>query len=358
MKTISLSKLCLLLVMVTGLLFAVSCKKNAPEAPPIPPGGGGGTVVIPLPDTTIPAPGLKVKWVLNAGSETAANGTFKIVNRLTGKMLNVATNADGLQVRQLAEDGSANQKWTLSSNANGSFTITNPFSSKVAKAKNCSGATDSLGQYTSNGSACEQWQFVSTGNGYYRITNQSSGNSLAVSNASLDDSAAIVINAYTGAEAQQWQLREIPNATVQDAYNRITAAMNLAVKRYNKWGNFDKLITVNYVPSVPTADANFNGNMRFGANTQYMVEGTALHEMGHCMGVGTSPRWSSPLVVGNSFVGTKAVQWIKYYDGPNAVINCDTQHFWPYGLNFAGEYSQTAFDRHVRIIWAMRQDGL
>jgi Ricin-type beta-trefoil lectin domain-like len=358
MKTISLSKLCLLLVMVTGLLFAVSCKKDAPVAPPIPPGGGGGTVVIPIPDTTIPAPGPKVKWVLNAGSETAANGTFKIVNKLTGKMLNVSTNADGLQMIQMAENGSANQKWTLLLNANSSFTVTNMFSSKVLKAKNCSGANDSLVQNTSSGSACEQWQFVSTGNGYYRITNQSSGNSLAVSNSSLEDSAAIIINSYLGADAQQWQLRVIPDAVTQNAYNLITAAMNLAVKRYNKWGNFDKLVTVNYVPSVPTADANYSGNMRFGANTQYMVEGTALHELGHCMGVGTSPRWTAPLVVGANFVGAKTLQWVKYYDGANAVINCDTQHFWPYGLNFAGEYSQTAFDRHVRIIWAMRQDGL
>jgi hypothetical protein len=354
------SVLKLFTLLVTGSIFfyVSSCKKSVPEPPPIPPANGGGVVVVTLPDTAIPAPGPKVKWVLNAGSEIAANGTFKIVNRLTGKMLNVTTNADGLQVRQLAEDGTANQKWTLSSNANGSFTATNVFSSKVLKAKNCTGTIDSLNQNTSNGSACEQWQFVITSNGYYRITNQSSGNSLGVSNASLEDSAAIVINAYTGAEAQQWQLREIPNATVQDAYNRITAAMNLAVKRYNKWGNFDKLVTVNYVPSVPTADANYAGNMRFGANTQFMVEGTALHELAHCMGVGTSPRWTTPLVVGNNFVGAKTLQWIKYYDGANAVINCDTQHFWPYGLNFAGEYSQAAFDRHVRIIWAMRQDGL
>jgi hypothetical protein len=346
-----------LLVTVSVLLVIAACKKNLPEPPPISP-GGGGTVVITPPDTTIPAPGAKVRWVLNTGSETAANGTFKIVNKLTGKVLNVFVNAEALPVTQLAEDGTDNQKWTLSSNTNGSFKVSNVYTSKVLKAKKCTGTTDSLGQYANTGSACEQWQFVSLGNGYYRITNQSSGNSLALNNGSLDDSATIIINAYTGAEAQQWQLREIPNATVQDAYNRITAAMNLAVKRYNKWGNFDKLVTVNYVPSVPTADANFNGNMRFGANTQYMVEGTALHELGHCMGVGTSPRWTAPLVVGNNFVGAKTLQWVKYYDGANAVINCDTQHFWPYGLNFASEYSQTAFDKHVRLVWAMRLDGL
>jgi hypothetical protein len=356
-KVQSISMQAILLAVVVMLTIA-SCKKSLPTPPAIPPGIGGGGTTITIPDTTIPAPGPKVKWVLNAGSEIAANGTFKIVNRATGKMLNVSTNANGLQATQLAENGSDNHKWTLSTNANSSFTLTNVLSTKVLKAKNCGGNTDSAQQVTATGAACEQWNLVSIGNGYYRITNQSSGSSLAISNNSLDDNAAIVINTYTGAENQQWQLREIPTSVVQDAYNRITIAMNAAVKRYNKWGNFDKLITVNYVPSVPTADANFNGNMRFGANTQYMVEGTALHELGHCMGVGTSPRWTAPLVIGANYVGAKAVQWVKYYDGPNGVINCDTQHMWPYGLNFANEYSETNFDRHVRIIWAMRQDGL
>jgi hypothetical protein len=340
------------------LAGVASCKKNLPTPPAIPPGNGGGGTTITIPDTTLPAPGAKVKWVLNVGSETAANGTFKIVNRATGKMLNVSTNANGLQATQLAENGSDNHKWTLTTNANSSFTLTNVLSTRVLKAKNCGGTTDTAVQVTAAGGACEQWQLVSTGNGYYRITNQSTGSSLAISNNSLDDNTTIVLNTYTGTEAQQWQLREIPTAVVQDAYNRITIAMNAAVKRYNKFGNFDKLITVNYVPSVPTADANFNGNMRFGANTQYMVEGTALHELAHCMGVGTSPRWTAPLVIGANYVGAKAVQWIKYFDGPSAVINCDTQHMWPYGLNFANEYSEANFDRHVRLIWAMRQDGL
>jgi hypothetical protein len=349
---------CVLMICIATLII-VSCKKSSVPLPPPAVGGGNtGNNSYPLPDTTIPAPGLKVRWVLNAGAETVANDTFKIVNRATGKMLNVFSDIDGHLVTQFAENGSDNHKWILSSNANGSYTVTNQFSNKVLKAKDCTTANDLLQQSNSTGSACEQWQFVSLGNGYYRITNQSSGNSLGVATTALHDSAQIVLSTYGGGENQEWQLREIPNATIQNAYNLITAAMNLAVARYNKWGNFNKLITVNYVPSVPTADANYNGNMRFGANTIYMREGTALHELAHCMGVGTSPRWNAPLVVSNSFVGTKTLQWIKYYDGLNGIVNTDTQHFWPYGLNQANEYNAIAFDRHVRLVWAMLQDGL
>jgi Ricin-type beta-trefoil lectin domain-like len=357
MKAKSFSKLSFLLILISSILFVESCKKSTPVAPPIPP--ALPPAPIPIPDTTIPAPGAKVRWVFSVPTATAANGTFKITNRLTGKMLNVFTTAEGLQVTQMAENGSDNQKWTLSLNGNGSYTLTNVLSNKVVKAKSCGTAADSAQQVTGTGSTCEQWQFVSTNNGYYRITNQSSGNSLAVRNASLEDSAAIVITNYAGAEAEQWQIRVIPTDPVlQTAYNTITASMNKAVKRYNKWGNFDKLVTVSYNPAVPTADANFNGNMRFGANPAHHGESTALHELGHCIGVGTSPRWSAPLVSGNFYVGAKAVQWVKFYDGQNGVINCDTQHFWPYGMNFANEFSEVNADRHVRIIWGMKLDGL
>jgi hypothetical protein len=34
------------------------------------------------------------------------------------------------------------------------------------------------------------------------------------------------------------------------------------------------------------------------------------------------------------------------------------QHFWPYGLNQNGEFSQTNADRHVKIVEAMARDGL
>jgi glycine/D-amino acid oxidase-like deaminating enzyme len=33
-------------------------------------------------------------------------------------------------------------------------------------------------------------------------------------------------------------------------------------------------------------------------------------------------------------------------------------HFWPYGLNYDNEFSNTAADRHVQIVAAMVRDGL
>src|SRR5262245_48282748 len=86
-----------------------------------------------------------------------------------------------------------------------------------------------------------------------------------------------------------WQLQRSTNPTSDqnDAYNRITSAMNLAVARYNRLAvRPSKSITVQYVPSVATADGNFNGNIRFGSNRSYMTERTALHEISHTLGIG------------------------------------------------------------------------
>lgn len=157
-----------------------------------------------------------------------------------------------------------------------------------------------------------------------------------------------------------WTLVRVgnPSADQQDAYNRITSAMNAAVARYNKWGNWGRNLTVRYTPGVPTAQASINGSIDFGTNRTYMTECTAMHEMAHCFGVGTAAAWSSPLIQNGLFVGGKAVAKIRSFDGPNAVINTGGGHFWPYGLNYNSEWSPTSGDRHAQINRAMNDDGL
>lgn len=147
-----------------------------------------------------------------------------------------------------------------------------------------------------------------------------------------------------------------PTADQQDAYTRITSAMNAAVARYNNLSDLGKNITVHYDPNVPTADGNINGTIRFGAKAS-MNERTALHEISHTIGVGTSGDWGS-LGCGGTYNGAQATTLVKQYDGSSAAIKCDGSHFWPYGLNYDSEFSQTNADRHVEIVEAMVRDGL
>lgn len=156
-----------------------------------------------------------------------------------------------------------------------------------------------------------------------------------------------------------WTLVRASNPTTdqQSAYNLITTAMNAAVARYNNLSDLGKTITVHYEPGVPTADGNINGTIRFGSNRSYMTERTALHEIAHTIGVGTSSGWSS-LGGSGTWTGAQATALVRQFDGSSANISTGGGHFWPYGLNYENEFSGTAADRHVRIVAAMKADGL
>jgi hypothetical protein len=155
-----------------------------------------------------------------------------------------------------------------------------------------------------------------------------------------------------------WTLQRASNPTQDQltAYNLITNAMNAAVARYNNLSDLGKNITVRYDPGVPTADGNINGTIRFG-NRSYMTERTALHEIAHTIGVGTSSGWSR-LGGGGTWTGAQTTALVRQFDGSSAKISTGGGHFWPYGLNYENEFSGTAANRHVQIVAAMVRDGL
>ncbi|MFF7168361.1 hypothetical protein [Streptomyces pseudovenezuelae] len=157
-----------------------------------------------------------------------------------------------------------------------------------------------------------------------------------------------------------WTLERAGNPTAdqQSAYTQITSAMNAAVARYNNLSDLGKSLTVRYDPSVLTADGNINGTIRFGSNRSYMTERTALHEIAHTIGVGTSSGWSSHGGNSGTWTGAQATALVRQYDGSSAKLSTGGGHFWPYGLNYENEFSGTAADRHVRIVEAMVRDGL
>lgn len=132
----------------------------------------------------------------------------------------------------------------------------------------------------------------------------------------------------------------------------IVEAMNSAVGLYNQMGEFDKQVTARYSPGTPTADGNYNGNIRFGGSISKRV---ALHELGHVMGVGTHPKWQS-FIVDGKWTGAYALAQLRAFDGPDAVLYADRQHFWPYGLNFDKESSPENDRRHVLMVAAFRRD--
>jgi hypothetical protein len=113
-----------------------------------------------------------------------------------------------------------------------------------------------------------------------------------------------------------------------------------------------KQVTASYNVGTPTADGNYNGNIRFGGQ---IGKRTALHELGHVLGVGTHPKWRG-LIVDGKWTGAHALAQLRAFDGPDAVLHADRQHFWPYGLNYDKESSPEFDRRHVLMVAAFRRD--
>ncbi len=142
------------------------------------------------------------------------------------------------------------------------------------------------------------------------------------------------------------------NPTHAEKIAEVKKAMDDAVALYNALGVFGKQITASYNPKTPTADGNYNGNIRFGGQ---IGRRTALHELGHVLGVGTYQKWNE-LMVDGKWTGPHALAQLRAFDGPDAVLHGDRQHFWPYGLNYEKESSPENDRRHVLMVAAFRRD--
>lgn len=163
--------------------------------------------------------------------------------------------------------------------------------------------------------------------------------------------------ASTVSGAINWSLQKASNPTADQsaAYAKIEAAMKLAVARYSRYLDVNKTIRVYYSPGVPTAEANYNGDLRFGSDRSYMTERTAMHEISHTLGVGQTAAFDRLCASGN---WPTALPLLRSWDGASAKISCGGSHFWPYGLNYESEWSETNGNRHVQMVKAMLADGM
>lgn len=136
--------------------------------------------------------------------------------------------------------------------------------------------------------------------------------------------------ACTASARLSWSLAKVSDPTPdhEDAYAKIEAAMTKAVARYEEYSNANKTIYVAYVPGVPTAEANYNGDLRFGSDRAFMTERTAMHEISHVLGVGLTDAFGRKCATGD---WETALPLLRSFDGESANITCGGPHFWPYG---------------------------
>uniref|UniRef100_UPI003F4946AE RICIN domain-containing protein n=1 Tax=Paenarthrobacter nicotinovorans TaxID=29320 RepID=UPI003F4946AE len=276
----------------------------------------------------------------------------------------------GAEVRQWSCTESSNQLWQIRDLGTGYAEIKNKHSNLCLDNFNFGTTPGSeVRQWSCNGNTAQQWRITDVGGGYSEIANRHSNLCLDNKDWSQVDGAFTHQWSCNGYNAQRWRLTDPsvqkitynlqrsqnPTADELDAYTRITDAMDRAVARYNRLNNIDRVLTVSYVPGVTTADATIYGNIRFGSDRAYMQEGTALHEMSHTVGIGTSWMFDNNCQ-NNSWAS--ALGLLRSWDGPNATINCGGGHIWPYGLNYSNEYNEQNFERHTKLVQAMLSDGM
>lgn len=161
------------------------------------------------------------------------------------------------------------------------------------------------------------------------------------------------------------------NASVTNAeghHERIAAAMASAVGYWNNLTSIQgKHLSINYHPGTPTAEASYNGYMQFGPNPAYQQTGTAMHEMGHNIGIGQHSIWygpNSPLREQGTrgvWLGERANKVLQFIDNnPNVYMSGDHIHMWPYGINGAHEDNGTEllYIANSLITQALCEDGL
>lgn len=135
-----------------------------------------------------------------------------------------------------------------------------------------------------------------------------------------------------------------------DKVAAIRDAMEFAIAHTNAITGFRGNVPVVFGAGTPTADAGFLGQIRFGGLIGRRV---ALHELAHWLGSGSVEAWPRQIVNGR-FTGPLATARIKAFEGPDAFLNADGAHFWPYGLNFDDEFSET--QRNTQMVSAQVAD--
>ncbi|MFI2207887.1 RICIN domain-containing protein [Streptomyces sp. NPDC020192] len=135
-------------------------------------------------------------------------GTYKLVNRTSTKVLDVAdaSTADGAGLIQWPWTGGTNQQWTLLPDTDGSFRLRNVRSGRVLQSADTTQGSTLIQQQDSGGDN-QRWKLVpSTEDGFYRLVNVRTGWCADVAGGSADDRAAVIQSPTAGGANQDWQL--------------------------------------------------------------------------------------------------------------------------------------------------------
>lgn len=146
-----------------------------------------------------------------AGETAATPAAYTVVNRNSGKCLQVSGTADGAATTQSACTGAAGQRWRFEDLADDTSRVVNVGSGKVLDVADCG---------TADGAAVRQWSWlnntcqrfrpvVTAAGGWVRLTNLNSGKVLDVADCGTADGAVVRQWSWLNNNCQQWRLQPV-----------------------------------------------------------------------------------------------------------------------------------------------------
>jgi Ricin-type beta-trefoil lectin domain-like len=234
-----------------------------------------------------------------APSDAIPNGTYKFINRNSGKALEAGGNGttNGTQIQQWSYVGSASQRWMVSNTGGGIYKIIGVQSGKSLDIDYSSGGTanDTKVQlWDSWNGLSQRFTFIPTDSGYCRVSPQCApGSCVDVSNASTADGAKVHLWQWLNGQNQQWAIRP-----VDGTYKIINRNSGLALEAPNQWtGNGQQINQWSYYG---------------GASQQWTVTdtGSGIYKI-----IGVQSGRSLDIYNGLSANGTKVELW-DYWNGP------------------------------------------
>ncbi|GIO16283.1 hypothetical protein J19TS2_58380 [Cohnella xylanilytica] len=145
-----------------------------------------------------------------------SGSTYKIVNRASGKVLEVpgGANTNALQLQQYTDNGATAQQWVVTDvgSYNNYYTLRSVSSSdgKVMDVRNGTKTNGEAIQLMSDfNNTAQQFRLFKLSNGYWSIINVNSNKAVEVAGSSTANNAPIQQNLYRGNLNQQWQLVKI-----------------------------------------------------------------------------------------------------------------------------------------------------
>jgi len=150
--------------------------------------------------------GLRLDMGLNDLTIGIAPGTYRLLNRASGKMLdNYGATTDGASVLQYDSGPSNNQKWVVSTLTGGYRKLQCVTGGKFLDSLGNTADGSVNGQWTGGSSNNQQWTFTYTDSGYYKVINRANGKCLDTGGSTTNGTA--MQNWGSGSSYnQQWRL--------------------------------------------------------------------------------------------------------------------------------------------------------